>query len=118
MPLHFTNKKIEKTNYQYLREAIGDNAEAIEFLEAFDGEMKRLLEEKDDEIKELKSKLMNVPDKDEVFYDNKTDLGFGMKESLRWSAPNIAVSSMMEELENCFERNLTPQQIEVTLRSI
>lgn len=118
MPVDFTNKKTEKTNYQYLREAIGDNAEAIEFLEGFDGEMKRLLEEKDDKIKELELELDDAPDEDEVSYDNETDLGFGMKEPLWWSAPNIAVSSMMEELENCFKRNITAQQVEDALRSL
>lgn len=59
-----------------------------------------------------------MPVEDEPEYQNETDLGFGMKESLRWSAPNLAVSSMMEELEKCFERNVTSQQVEAALRSL
>lgn len=117
MPVDFTNKRKEKTNYEYLRDMLKGNEEGIEFLEGFDKEMKNIIEEKETRITDLEIELDAAEGK-EPEYDNDTDIGFGFKESLRWSAHNLSVKSMMEELENCFERNLNPQQIEAVLRAL
>ena|ERR1700721_105977 len=91
MQVDFT-KKNEKTNIEYLREMLKTNMsdsyrpEAEEWLDAIAKEMAEK-QEKIDELEDMES-------------DNEVDTGNGLKESLKWSCPNLQIHSLMETLED------------------
>ena len=99
MPVDFT-KKNEKTNIEYLRGMLKTNMsdsyrpEAEEWLDAIAKEMAKK-QEKIDELEDMESY-----DGEEPQYDNEVDTGNGLKESLKWSCPNLQIQSLMETLED------------------
>jgi hypothetical protein len=113
MPADLT-KDTKKTNYMYLRDSIKDNEEAIEFLEAFDKEMKTIIEDKDETIRNLELELDDATVEKRAF-SNQIETGM---EPLNWDCDNIAIQSMMEELGEALGRSKTPLNIENILRAI
>ena len=121
MPVDFTKK--EKTNYEYLEDILNGNEEALEFLEGYKQDNDRALELLNEEIEELEDEvkckgkeLLEI--QEEAEYEDEIKTGNGPSESIRWSAPNLAHKTMMEELDSAIGRGIPVQKIENILRSL
>ena len=91
-----------KTNIDFLRELIQGNKEALEFLEAIDGELK----DKDDEISGLREETddlrseVNSLENDE---NNLIEIDCGIGK-IRYEEPdNLKLQTIMEELKEKLE---------------
>ena len=51
-------------------------------------------------------------------YEDEIKTGNGPAENIRWSAPNLAHKTMMEELDGAISRGITVQKIENILRAL
>jgi hypothetical protein len=119
MPVDFT-KDTKKTNVQYLRELITvGHEERIEFLESIETELVK----KDERILELEGELADAVDTEEkesaeAEYTDVIDTKMGNNESIRFSAPNLACQTMMDELESAIDRGVSLLKIENVLRAL
>lgn len=127
--------KKEKTNVDYLRHILdtlgnlmgADNyKESIEWLDAIQDELnvaKSVVTDKEDEITSLEEDTSNLKTElnekeEESEYEDSIDTKMGKAENIRWSAPNLACKTMMEELGEAISRGVQVQKIENVLRAL
>lgn len=123
MPVDFTNKKKEKSNYDYLKEALVGNTEGLEFLEGFKSDYEKVVEnltdeisKKDEEIDEKDTTITEMGREAEYF--EEVDTRLGANDNIRFDAPNLAAKNMMEELQNAIHRGISLVKIENILRAL
>lgn len=123
MPVDFTNKKKNKTNYEFLQEILASNEEGLEFLEGFKSEKENEIDTLKDEIS---TKETEIDDRDSTIkemeeeweYSDVIDTKLGANGDIKWEADNLAAKSMMEELDNAIRRGIPLMNIENILRQL
>lgn len=123
MSVDFTNKKKEKSNYDYLKEALVGNAEGLEFLEGFKDEKQKEIDHlrdevtaKENEIDERDTTITEMNEKAE--YSDVINTRLGSAGDIKWQVDNLAAKSMMEELDGAISRGLSLLKIENILRAL
>lgn len=110
--------KIEKTNYDYVKEFLKDNAEGLEFLEA-------MVEDNDDTIDRLSTRITSlIQEKSGIQYeldmveervvcDSQIDFGICL---LHYATPDsLKIGQFMEELKDKYETQANFSQLNLAV---
>lgn len=110
--------KIEKTNYDYVKEFLKDNAEGLEFLEAMVDENDTAVDSLNSQITSLIEERSGLQDELDMFEegvvcDSQIDFGICL---LHYATPDsLKIGQFMEELKDKYETQANFSQLKLAV---